>query len=130
MASPVTKIIALPIPCKTRNPISARVNGAMADKRDAIVKIIIPEVKTFFIPYISAILPKGTANMADVNKNAVGIQLSKIASAANSEAIAGSAMLTEEPINGVKKEAIVAINRADILLTLLPMKTPIKHIYR
>jgi len=90
-----------------------------------MVKIIIPEVKTFFIPCISAILPNGTANIADVNRNAVGIQLSKIASVANSEAIAGSAILTEEPINGVKKEAIVAINKADILLTLLPMKTPV-----
>jgi hypothetical protein len=62
--------------------------------------------------------------MAEVNKNAVGIQLSKIASVANSEAIAGSAILTEEPINGVKNEAMVAINKADILLTFLFTKTP------
>jgi len=49
-------------------------------------------MKIFFIPCISAILPNGTAKTAEANKYAVGIQLSKIASAANSEPIDGRAI--------------------------------------
>ncbi len=91
--------------------------GERMAKQDAAVKMMIPQVKTFFIPYISAILPKGIANIADAKKNAVVIQVNKMALAANSWAIGGSAMLTEEPIKGTMKDAMVATSRADILLT-------------
>jgi hypothetical protein len=49
--------------------------------------------------------------MADVKKKDVVIQLKRIAFADNSFAIVGIAMLSELPINGVKKEAIVTINK-------------------
>ena len=78
---------------------------------------IMPQEKTFLIPYISANLPKGMANIADARKQDVEIQLNKIALAANSLAIVGSAILIAEPIKGVKKEAMVATSNADILLT-------------
>jgi hypothetical protein len=68
---------------------------------------------------MSAILPKGTAKTADANKYAVGIQLNMIASAANSEPIAGRAILTADAIKGVKNEANVATSRAGILLSIL-----------
>ena len=61
---------------------------------------------------MSASLPKGTANMAAASKNAVGIQLRTMASAANSAPIEGSAMLMDEPMNGVKKLANVATTSA------------------
>ncbi len=61
---------------------------------------------------MSAIRPKGTANIAAASKKAVGIQLRTMASAANSAPIEGSAMLTDEPMNGVKKLANVATTSA------------------
>ncbi len=67
---------------------------------------------------MSDILPNGTANMAAANKNDVGTQLNRMALVANSDPIAGSAMLTAELINGVKKLAKVATNNAAILIEL------------
>jgi hypothetical protein len=56
--------------------------------------------------------------MAAANKNDVGTQLNRIALVANSDPIAGSAMLTAELIKGVKKLAKVATNNAAILIEL------------
>jgi hypothetical protein len=56
--------------------------------------------------------------MAAANKNDVGTQLKRIALVANSDPIAGSAMLTAELINGVRKLAKVATNNAAILIEL------------
>jgi hypothetical protein len=56
--------------------------------------------------------------MAAVSRNAVGTQLKRMASAANSAPIAGIAMLMDEPIKGVKKLARVAMMRAAILVEL------------
>jgi hypothetical protein len=67
---------------------------------------------------MSDILPNGTANMAAANKNDVGTQLNRMALVANSDPMAGSAMLTAELINGVKKLAKVATNSAAILIEL------------
>jgi hypothetical protein len=66
--------------------------------------------------------------MAAVNRYAVGIQLISMAFAANSLAIAGRAILIEEPMKGVKKEAIQATNKADILLTFILLLTQITHL--
>ena len=63
---------------------------------------------------MSAILPKGTANIAATNRNDVGIQLSIIASVWNSIPIAGKAILMAALMNGVEKDAIVATINADI----------------
>ena len=67
---------------------------------------------------MSAILPKGTANIAATNRNDVGIQLSRMASVWNSIPIAGSAMLTAALMKGVANDAMVAIINADILIDL------------
>ena len=63
---------------------------------------------------MSAILPKGTANIAATNRNDVGIQLSNIESVWNSIPIAGKAILMAALMNGVEKDAIVATINADI----------------
>ena len=63
---------------------------------------------------MSAILPKGTANIAATNRNDVGIQLSKIASVWNSIPIEGKAMLMAALMNGVENDAMVATINADI----------------
>ena len=42
IARAVTNAIAEPIPCKTRNEISEIAEGATADSREEMVKIIIP----------------------------------------------------------------------------------------
>ncbi len=76
-------------------------------------------MKIFFIPCMSAILPNGTAKTADANRYEVGIQLNKIASAANSEPIDGRAILIADAIKGVKNEANVATSRAGIRLSIL-----------
>jgi hypothetical protein len=76
-------------------------------------------MKIFFIPCISAILPKGTAKTAAANRYAVGIQLNKIASAPNSKPIEGRAILIADAIKGVKNEANVATSKAGNRLLIL-----------
>lgn len=63
--------------------------------------------------------PNGTANIADANKNDVGIQLNKIASVENSLPIAGRAILMAELIKGVINDEIIAIIKAGVLTLLL-----------
>src|SRR5512136_146901 len=70
-------------------------------------------MKTFFRPWMSASLPKGTRNMAAARRYEVATQLSDTASIANSAPIEGRAMLIEEPIKGGRKAASVAATRAD-----------------
>jgi hypothetical protein len=53
--------------------------------------------------------------MAAANKNPFITQLRVIASSKNVAALVGSAMFTEVPIKGVKKEAIMATNNPIIL---------------
>lgn len=71
-----------------------------------------PQVKIFFLPYMSAILPKGTRNIAAASKYAVATQPNEIASIASSFPMEGSAMAMEEPINGVRKEPTVVTSKA------------------
>lgn len=68
---------------------------------------------------MSAIRPNGTANIADANRNDVGIQLNRIASVKNSLPMAGSAILMDDPIKGVINDAIIAIIKAGVLTLLL-----------
>jgi len=74
-----------------------------------------PQVKILFLPCMSAILPKGTRNIAAAKRNEVATQPSSTASIANSSAIKGRAMFTEETMKGVRKEPIVAISKAILL---------------
>lgn len=68
---------------------------------------------------MSAILPKGTRKIAVAKRYEAVTQLSKTASMANSLPIEGRAMLTEEIINGARKEAKVATSNATLLFKLL-----------
>jgi len=58
--------------------------------------------------------------MAEAKRYEVGTQLSETASMANSFPIAGRAILIEDPIKGVRKEAMVATSNTTFLLTLNP----------
>ena len=66
---------------------------------------------------MSAILPKGTKNMAEVKRNAVVTQLSIMASIEKAFPMEGSAIFTEDIPKGVRKEANVVMNRAGLLFT-------------
>jgi hypothetical protein len=77
---------------------------------------MMPYVKILFLPCISATLPNGTRKTADANIYEVATQPIKTASIDNSCPIEGSAIFTEDPIKGVRNEAIVAIIRVTFLL--------------
>ncbi|MBA7682772.1 hypothetical protein ES703_91124 [subsurface metagenome] len=79
-----------------------------------------PYVKILFLPYMSAILPKGTRNIAAARRYAVATQPREMASIASSLPIDGSAMVMEEPIKGVRKEPSVATSRAAVLFWVSP----------
>jgi hypothetical protein len=89
----------------------------IAERIDATVKISMPYSNIFFLPYMSAILPKGTRNTAEAKRKDVATQLSKTASIGNSVSIEGRAMLIEEAIKGVRKELSVVTNKTDHLFT-------------
>ncbi|MBA7696692.1 hypothetical protein ES703_105343 [subsurface metagenome] len=84
---------------------------ATPHRKEEIVYNRIPIKKIFFLPYISAILPKGSSNIAAVKRYTVGIQLSITISVWNSEPITGIARFMELPMNGVRNDAkVIAIN--------------------
>ena len=60
---------------------------------------------------MSAILPKGTTNMAADSKNPRATHPSMTGSALNSALTVGRAMLIEDPKKGVKKAAIQVMMR-------------------
>ncbi len=55
-------------------------------------------------------------------------QLNKTASIANSLPIEGSAILTEEPINGVRKEAIAATSNAEFFMSSVIFTRPLSQL--
>ena len=67
---------------------------------------------------MSASLLMGTRRVAVARVNASEIQLSKTASILNSLSIAGSAMLTDEPMNGTAKFVIVVTISATFFVLL------------
>jgi hypothetical protein len=66
-----------------------------------------PKTKKLFLPLMSASLPIGTRNIAVDSKNAVVIHTRNMASISNSLSILGRARFTEEPMNGVRNDAMV-----------------------
>jgi hypothetical protein len=64
-ATEVPVIMAPPIPCKTRQEISIVAEFASPQRKDESVKMTMPQAKIFLLPYISAILPKGTRRAAE-----------------------------------------------------------------
>src|SRR5512137_2818911 len=71
-----------------------------------------PMVKIRFRPWISAIRPKGTRNMAAASRYDVGIQLRSTAFMPSSLPMTGIAMFTDETMNGVRNEAMTAMRSA------------------
>jgi hypothetical protein len=88
----------------------------MIIKKDATVNVRIPMVKILFLPWMSAILPNGTRNMAEAKRYAVATQLKKIASIENSFPMEGSATLTDDTSKGVRKAATVVISKVILLV--------------
>jgi hypothetical protein len=84
-------------------------------KRDAMVKIMKPRRKIFFLPKISATLPQGTMEVTEARVKLVATQLSKTASILKSAAIDGRAMYVAEAIKGVRKLLNVTLTSADRL---------------
>jgi hypothetical protein len=74
----------------------AWIDPAMPQSRDVKENMATPVIKTFFLPIMSAYLPKGSRNAA--------------------EAMEGIARFTALPIKGVKKEAIVTVINAYFLI--------------
>jgi hypothetical protein len=79
--------------------------GEIPQKKEARVKIIIPIRKILFRPRISAARPAGIRNTAPANRYEVAIQPVETALVPKSAPIVGSAILMEELIKGVRKEA-------------------------
>ena len=90
---------------------------ASEESNDEKVNIIIPYVKTFLLPYMSAIRPKGMRKAAEVNGYTVTIQPSKTALIENSLPMVGRAMFIEDPIKAVRNADMVLTNRTVFLLT-------------
>jgi len=93
---------------------------AIPQKRDESVKITMPQVKIFFLPYMSAILPKGTRRVAEDRSKAVAIQPNMTAFNDSSFPSEGRAIFTADPIKGKMNAAIVATRSTTPLLVPLP----------
>jgi hypothetical protein len=96
IATVVAKTIAAPIPF-----INCIIKRKATDvenvfNTEAAVKMIIPQKKTFFLPYISASLPKGTRNIAAERRYNVPTQLRSTVFIFRSFPIAGNAIFIEE----------------------------------
>jgi hypothetical protein len=78
-----------------------------------------PVTKIFFLPKISAILPKGTTKMAAERRKPVTTHPSSAWSGtAKSALIVGSATFTEDAKNGVIKDAMQAMNSTILLSSI------------
>ncbi|OQA05390.1 MAG: hypothetical protein BWY65_02400 [Firmicutes bacterium ADurb.Bin373] len=64
MAIPVPKIMEDPIPCTILNAISAWIDQAIPHRKEKRENIIMPKVKTLFLPIISANRPNGSRKAA------------------------------------------------------------------
>ena len=100
--------------------MSNRVEFAIATTMDVIVWVNMPNMKIRLRPWISPNLPKGTKNIAAARIYELATQPNVTASSENLFPMAGSAMLTDENMKGVIKEAKVEmINTARLLTGLL-----------
>jgi hypothetical protein len=75
----------------------------------------IPAEKTFFLPTISAMRPKGSRKTADASIKLLITHPRLIAFALRSLPIDGKARLTADPMKGVRKAAKVATNKIVLL---------------
>ena len=73
-----------------------------------------PYWKTLFLPWMSAILPRGIRNIAAARMYEMVTQLNVTASRLNSLAIVGRAIFTEDPMKVTVKEAVAAARSATL----------------
>lgn len=78
-----------------------------------------PYVKILLLQYMSATRPNGRRNTVAAKRYEVVTQANATASIENSLPIDGSAILMEDPMKGVRKEAIVTTSKTTLLLILL-----------
>ena len=102
-AVPLPKIIAPPNPCSALSAITIQGADASAISSDVTAKIQAPSVKIRFRPYMSAMRPIGSRNMAALSMKAVTIQPSATLSEARSLPMLGRATLSEVVENGSRK---------------------------
>jgi hypothetical protein len=81
-------------------------------KAEVAVYIIMPMIMIFFIPIISAILPKGSMKTTTVSWCAVDTQFNRMASALNSRLMTGRATFRPLSIKAIKNRAREAVSRA------------------
>jgi len=117
IAIDVPKIIEPPTPCKAREIMSHPPEGEIAQNIEATTSTTMPIWKIFFLPCISAILPKGKRKAAAESRYAVATQFKETASNDSFVPIEGSATLIEDEVKGVRKLLIMAIASATFLLT-------------
>jgi hypothetical protein len=110
----VPKIIALDNPCKMRNMMSEVMLPENIIRNVERVKSTIPVEKIFFLPRISASLPKGRRNIAEAKMKLLITHPSSIAFALRSFPIEGNARFTADPRKGVRNAANVATSRTDL----------------
>jgi hypothetical protein len=96
----VPKISAAEIPWNILKIIRDSIFHEKMIKKVEIVKRDIPYVKIFFLPTISASLPKGRRKITDERIKLLAIHPSSIAVVLKSFAIAGKARLIADPRKG------------------------------
>jgi len=111
--------MALPMPCNARNKISKVPEGESAHRMELTAIMILPIKKIFFLPLISASLPRGTRKTADERRKAMETQLIPTAPRLNSSLIDGRAILIAAPRKGLIKEVMIMAKRISFLLELL-----------
>jgi hypothetical protein len=115
IAIEVPKIIALPSPCMARAMIRNVPEFARQQRSVARVKIDAPCIKIFFLPKMSASLPKGTRKTVVERRYVVAIQLNETMVMPNSFPIKGSDKFIAPPIKGVRKPQRPNMNNSLIL---------------
>jgi len=90
--------------------------GQKARNKLAAVKSAVPQVKIFFLPQMSATRPMGSRKSAEEMRYEVATQLIIMASRENDSAMEGRAIMTADPMNGVRNEERDAMNRTEPLI--------------
>ena len=104
IAIPELRIMALPMPWIQRDVININPDVEKAQSRVEKVKKMLPYRSILLRPTMSASLPKGTSMTAENKRKPMAIQLSDKAFIDNSLPMLGRAILTADPIKGLKKE--------------------------
>ena len=107
------------MPWITLKPIMNHMFHEKAQSKDETEKMTTPGMKIFFLPTISASLPKGTENAATVSIYAVITHPRNPALTSNSSPIAGMERFRALPINVVEKVVTMVTNIMDFWLFVM-----------